>query len=134
MEPAMTDAELVDRFTERALAASSFGHREHVRLAFAVLARHPDFGVAAILYRRMLRAFATANGAPDRYHETITWAYLAIVRARMEGHAESDAMLAANPDLLDHRHGALARHYDVAAITADPFARRLFVLPEGRAR
>jgi hypothetical protein len=131
MTLSITDAELVDRFSEGSLAASAFGHREHVRLAFAVLARHPDFGVAAIAYRRMLRAFAVANGAPDRYHETITWAYLAIVRARMEGHAASDAMLDANPDLLDHRHGALARHYDVAAITADPFARRLFVLPEG---
>ena len=132
MELAITDAELVERFTEGSLPASAFGHREHVRLAFAVLARHPDFGVAAIAYRRMLRAFATANGAPDRYHETITWAYLAIVRGRMEGHAQSDAMLAANPDLLDHRHGALARHYDVAAITADPFARRMFVLPGAR--
>jgi hypothetical protein len=53
------------------------------------------------------------------------------VRGRMEGHSASDDMLCANPDLLDHRHGALARHYDVAAITADPFARRLFVLPGG---
>ena len=40
------------------------------------------------------------------------------------------ALLDARPDLLDHQHGLLARYYDVAAITASPLARRVFVLPE----
>jgi hypothetical protein len=128
----LSDDELVARFAELSLPAASFGHREHVRLAFAVLARHRDFGDAAIAYRRMLRAFANHHGVPGKYHETITWAYLAIVHARMPGYADSEAMLAANPDLLDHRNGALARHYDVAAITADPVARSMFVLPDPR--
>ena len=128
----MTDDELLRRFADLSLPPAKFGHREHVRLAFAVLARHDEFGEAAIGYRRMLRAFATHHGVPTKYHETITWAYLAIVHARMAGHADSEAMLAANPDLLDHRRGALARYYDVAAITADPVARAVFVLPEPR--
>jgi hypothetical protein len=43
---------------------------------------------------------------------------------------DSRGFLARHPELLDHRAGALARHYDVAAITGSPLARRVFVLPE----
>jgi len=128
----MTDDELFTQFADLSLPPAKFGHREHVRLAFVVLARHADFGDAAIGYRQMLRAFAMHNGAPTKYHETITWAYLAIVRSRMDGHADSESMIAANPDLLDHRNGALARYYDVAALMADPVARAVFVLPDPR--
>ena len=128
----MTDDELFSQFADLSLPASQFRHREHVRLAFVVLARHGDFGDAAIGYRRMLRAFAVHNGAPGKYHETITWAYLALVHARMAGHADSESMIAANPDLLDHRNGALARYYDIPAVTADPVARAVFVLPDPR--
>ena len=127
----LTDVELLDAFAALTLPATSFGHREHVRLAFAVLARAGDFGDAALDYRRLLRAFAAHHGVPGKYHETITWAYLAIVHERMarDRYADSEAMLAANPDLLDHKAGALARYYDVAALIADPLARRTFVLP-----
>lgn len=129
----MSDRDLLAGFAELTLSAAGFGHREHVRLAFVVLAMHGDFGEAAIHYRRLLRAFRAHHGAHAKYHETITWAYLAIVHARMAqaSYADSEAMLAANPDLLDHRAGALAAHYDVAAVTADPLARRVLVLPRG---
>ena len=103
-----------------------FGHREHVRLAFALLSRF-DFAEAAARYRDMLRR---VGGAKD--HETITWAYLAVIAERMHGrtYADSHALLADHPDLLDHRSGALAGYYDVAAITASPLARAVFVLPK----
>jgi hypothetical protein len=132
MSNTMTDDELITRFTELSLPAAAFGHREHVRLAFAVLAKHQDFGDAAIEYRQLLRAFARHHGVPGKYHETITWAYLAIVHERMAGFADSEAMVAANPDLLDHQTGALAHYYDVGALIADPVARRVFVLPDPR--
>jgi hypothetical protein len=59
-------------------------------------------------------------------------AYLAIVAERMHGgtYPDAAAFLAAHPDLLDHRSGALAGYYDVAAITASPLARAVFVLPK----
>jgi len=131
MVPAIGDADLLAGFTACTLSAASFGHREHVRLAFVVLAMHGDFGDAAIQYRQLLRAFAAHHGAHARYHETITWAYLAIVHARMAtgSYADSEALLAAHPDLLDHRSGALADYYDVSATISDPLARRVFVLP-----
>jgi hypothetical protein len=125
---ALTDAELVTRFEALAIAPSDFRHREHVRLAFAMLAE-ADFGEAGVRFRRALRAFAVHVGAPGKYHETLTWAYLALVAERMAGCATSFELLERAPELLDHQRGALAQIYDVAAITACPRARRVLVLP-----
>jgi hypothetical protein len=142
----MTDAELVGRFEALQIAPRDFGHPEHVRLAFAMLAELGDFGEAAVRYRRALRAFAAHVGAAGKYHETLTWAYLALVHERMyelyreRGIANLDDraarqsltsfdLLARFPDLLDHKAGALARYYDVKAIAASATARAVFVLP-----
>src|ERR1044071_6077747 len=76
------DAELIARFESLAMAPADFRHREHVRLAYAML-RSADFGDAAVRYRAALRRFAAAAGVPDRYHETLTWAYLAVIARRM---------------------------------------------------
>jgi len=128
----LDDAELVKQFESLAIAPVNFRHREHVRLAYAML-RGADFGEAALRFRAALRQFATAAGMPGRYHETLTWAYLAIIARRLADGpppATSLEFLARHPDLLDHRGGAVAHHYDIAAITASPLARTVFVLPE----
>src|SRR5262245_18131783 len=78
----LDDAELIARFESLAIAAVDFRHREHVRIAFGTL-RGADFGDAAVRYRAALRRFAAAAGVPDRYHETLTWAYLAVISRRM---------------------------------------------------
>jgi hypothetical protein len=125
----LSDAELVARFEAGTLAPADYHHREHVRIAYAML-RGADLAEAALRFRRALRAYAAKIGAAPKYHETLTWAYLVLIAARITGDADSQAFLAAHPDLLDHRGGALARCYDVAAITASPVARAVFVLPE----
>lgn len=127
----LDDAALVARFEACTLPAADYHHREHLRIAFAML-RGADFGVAALRFRDALRRYVTALGAAAKYHETLTWAYLALVHQRMsETPADSSRdFLARHPELLDHRSGALARHYDVPAITGSALARRVFVLPE----
>jgi hypothetical protein len=125
------DATLLSRFESLQLAPGEFRHREHIRLAFAMV-RGADFGEAALRFRAGLKRFAAAIGAPAKYHETLTWAYLSLVARCMaeRDYPSSLALLDARPDLLDHQHGLLARYYDVAAITASSLARRVFVLPE----
>ncbi len=127
----MTDAALLAAFESLALPPAEFHHREHLRVAFQILRETGDFAVAAQRFRTALVRFAEAAGASGKYHETLTWAYLALVHERMAAadYATSLDLLAAHPDLLDHKTGALARYYDVAAITASPLARRVFVLP-----
>jgi hypothetical protein len=121
----MTDAELLSAF-DRGVLPEPFGHREHVRAGFALLARERDLAAAAVAFRRVVRAIGGS-----KYHETITWAYLAIIGERMaeRDYASSLELVAAHPDLLDFRNGALARHYDVAELLASPHARAAFVVP-----
>ncbi len=127
----LDDAALVAAFDALAIRPEDFHHREHVRLAFALLVREGDLAAAAGAFRRMLKRFADAIGAHGKFHETITWAYLAIIAERMQQRAytTSRELLDGNPDLLDHRGGALARHYDVGELLASPVARAAFVLP-----
>ena len=128
----LDDGELVARFEALAIAPPELRHVEHVRIAYAML-RGGDLGDAAVRFRRALRRFAEASGAADKLHETLTWAYLAVSARRMAedpAATTSHALIARHADLLDHRGGAIARHYDVAAITASPLARAVFVLPE----
>jgi hypothetical protein len=124
-----SDAELLAGFERGGLAR--FGHGEHLRVAFLFLQAKGDLAEAALSFRRSLRRLAAAQGKPQLFHETITWAYLVLVNARMRrsAAATSEEFLAENPDLLSHREGLLSRYYDVEAITASSEARAVFVLP-----
>lgn len=127
----MNDATLLARFEALEISPADFRHIEHVRLAFAMLREEQDFGRAGVRFREALQRFAASIGAHAKYHETLTWAYLAIVHECMASDpcASSHELLARHPELADHRCGALARYYDIDAITASPLARRVFVLP-----
>jgi hypothetical protein len=134
--PELDDDALYARFVATKLGRGEFRHREHVRVGFVCLLRAGDLATAAIEFRAALRRLGAANGVEHLYHETLTWAYLIEIHARMAvaspPYATSFDLLAAHPDLLDHTAGAIARYYDVEAITASPLARRCFVLPGAR--
>jgi hypothetical protein len=132
------DDALLASFLDCTLPPEQLGHPEHVRLAYLFVRRHPDFGDAALAFRSALRRYVTAIGRADRYHETLTWAYLALIAERIEREGEeppvdSQQFVARWPELVDHRTGAFAAAYDVAEITASPLARRVFLLPGRRA-
>jgi hypothetical protein len=70
-------------------------------------------------------------GKPERYHETITVAYLALIQQHMcqrGGGGEWAAFERDNPELL--RPGLLLEFYPKAQLESD-LARRVFVLPRG---
>src|SRR3954468_7606551 len=123
----LDDATFLGRFERLEITPGEFTHREHLRLAFVML-RDADFGDGAVRFRAAFRRFTSNFGATAKYHETLTWAYLALVAQALHerAYASSFELLADRPDLLDHRGGTLSRHYDVAAITASPIARRIF--------
>jgi hypothetical protein len=132
----MTGAELIRQFEEGSTPADTFHHADHVRLAFEYLLRYSVLE-ALESFSDALNRFATAQGKADRYHETITWAYLLLIRERMirSGQAQDrhtqtwEKFAECNPDLLIWKGGALATLYRQETLDSE-LARRIFVLPD----
>jgi hypothetical protein len=77
-----------------------------------------------------LRRFAEAQGKPERYHETITTAYVLLIHERMTSPLTWHEFAAANPDLLQWSPSSLDRYYQSETLSSDR-ARREFVTPDG---
>jgi hypothetical protein len=125
----MDERMLVEALEGCTLRAEDLGHADHVRAAWHYLGVAP-FGEAGDRFCAALRRFAAAQGAAGKFHETITWAYLALINERRAAQpaATFASFAEANPDLLDNRSGALSRLYDAQTLRSD-LARRVFVLP-----
>lgn len=125
------DADFIQRFEGCTLAPGDFHHRDHVRLAWLYL-RHYTPLEALTRFADGLQRFATANGHAGLYHETITWAYLFLIRERMADEETWEDFAAANPDLLAWNPSILDHYYEKETLFSDR-ARRIFVLPDRRA-
>src|SRR5215211_6595711 len=97
----MTDDDLVTAFESGTL--TDFRHADHVRLTIVYLARH---GRDETLRRMMdgLRRFAALKGHPEKFHVTMTRAWIELIDAARHAHPEAasaDTLVAAYPELLD---------------------------------
>ena len=124
----MTDEEFLRALENCTLPESEFGHRAHVRAAYLYL-KKSDFAEALDRIRKSIRAYAAHQGKPDRYHETITVAYLALIHQCIfeRGDAGSWATFAqSNPELFNPN--LLGKFYDREVLDSK-MARRIFLLP-----
>jgi hypothetical protein len=125
-----TDHELMASFEAGTLDAESFHHRDHVRLAWLHLGHYPA-PVALDRFTSGLRRLAQAAGQADRYHETVTWAYLLLINERMERFGRTlpwPEFARLNPEVLTWRPSILDAYYPADVLRSD-LARRVFVLP-----
>jgi len=122
----VTDQEFLAALEDCTLPAAAFRHRDHLRAAWAYLERMP-FGTALDRMRSTLQRYARSQGSPDRYHETVTVAYMCLVQTHRELNPADrwDDFVARNPELFVS--GLLSSYYDRATL-ASPLARRVFVL------
>ncbi len=104
----MTDEELVRAFEAASLPPGTFGHTEHVRVAWWYLRQHP-WPEALARIREGLQRVAAAAGRPERYDETITVAYARLIAERLAGDGSGDweAFAVRNADLFER--GVLER-------------------------
>ena len=127
----MTDHEFLDAFETCRLPNELFHHRDHLRLAWIYLQRYggPD---APVRIGESIRRYAAQHGKADKYHETVTVAWLRLVAgsADRSGAASLEDLLAACPELLDKN--TLHRYYS-PQLLASEFARLQFVPPDRHA-
>ncbi len=127
----MTGDDPIRQFERGEISPDTFHHADHVRLAFEYLRKFTTIE-ALDKFSTALQRFAASQGKADRYHETITWAYLFLIRARMarvpspqtwEQFAEQNA------DLLVWKPSLLERYYRKQTLDSN-LAREVFVFPD----
>ena len=122
------DRDFLDALEACTLPPEEFGHAAHVRAAY-LYAREHDFPEALGRMRRALRAYTAALGKSDRYHETITTAFVALIAQRLHEHGDQagwDGFARAHADLFDRN---VLRGYIPDSVLESDLARRVFVLP-----
>jgi hypothetical protein len=127
----LDDAEFLAAFERGAIPAHGFRHRDHLRMAWLYLTG-TDAGTAIDRACAGIRRLAAAHGAPQKYHHTVTRAWMEIVAhhvRRAPGAEGFDDLLARAPRLLDKR--LLTSHYSSVVLASKP-ARSSWVEPDLR--
>ncbi|MER8046947.1 hypothetical protein [Streptomyces sp. NPDC094032] len=112
--------------------ADRFGHRQHVELAWRAVRAHGTAAAVELVGAGIDRT-ATAAGAPQKFHVTMTRAWVELVGLRLaadgeEGAADGfDGFAARHPELFEA--ALLHRHYRPETLAADT-ARISWVEPD----
>ena len=119
---------LTQRFEASDIDPATFGHEEHVRVAFDMLNAY-GFADCAARYANSIRTISIAAGAPEKFNMTITLAFLSLIAERLAGvpSTDCDAFIAQNPDLL--LKSVLDGWYTEERLQSD-VARQVFLLPQ----
>lgn len=125
----LMDEDFVRDFESCVLPPQSFHHADHVRLAWIYLRR---LGEPAASDRMVesIRRFAARNGRPEKFHLTITLAWMRLIAAACRATPDVDqfkSFIEAHPYLADV--GALSRHYSTDLL-GSVTARDVWVEPD----
>ena len=131
----MTDDQLMTAFENCTLPPEQFRHRDHVRMGFLYMSRYEGLeGVRR--FSEALERYALSLGKTNLYHETITWAFLLIIRERLARQRQRDGaspgwdeFVEANTDLLTWKDHVLNKYYTDDTLKSE-LARRMFLLPD----
>jgi hypothetical protein len=111
------------------LPAAEFSHYNHVRAAWLVLQQLP-LRVAAHHFAELLATYVRQVGAEDKFHLTLTFAFMHLIHQRMKTSPEDwEGFVQANPDLFTDAKSLVARYYSAGKLMT-PEARKAFVEPD----
>jgi hypothetical protein len=121
----------VAAFEKGTLPAEMFHHADHIRLAWLYLREH-NYEEAERRFCDGLLTLATRFGVPEKFHRTLTLAWLRAVhvRIRQDGRTSFDAWFASHVALLDPNF--LLRHYSKPRLES-PEARTSWLEPDCKA-
>jgi len=126
----MTDLEFEQQFADGSLEARFFSHEAHLRLAWIHVSKYGiDKAIENI--RTQLQHFVSAQGAKDKYNETVT---VAAVRAvdhfmRKSGAKNFNDFIAENPRLKFQFKELLSFHYRTDIFISE-MAKKQYLAPE----
>lgn len=113
------EQEFVRAFESCELTNEGFHHRDHIRLAWIYLRRHGE-PEARRRIAAGIRKFASHHNKSEKYHETITLAWLRLVAdamGRVPQDAGFDELASLCPELLEKR--TLERYYSSALLNSE---------------
>ncbi len=118
------DLQTLDEILE---SRGGFGHREHVELAWMYLRRYPTDKAAKVMVAA-IRRIARQHEADDKYHETITHAWLRFVAVHIQrwGAESLEEFIDRNRDVLDPK---LIEHFYSRELILSESARAAWVGP-----
>jgi hypothetical protein len=127
----MKEDDLLAELEACTLPEDRFHHTDHVRAAWMYLNR---FSTPAAIekFSKALQSYAASKGKPDRYHETITWAYVLLINERIgrsDAVATWEQFAAVNADLFDWKNSILLKYYRKETLASD-LARQVFLMPD----
>jgi hypothetical protein len=107
-----------------------FGHREHLELAWSYLRSYPREEAGEVMVAA-IRHVARPHGAEQKYHETMTRAWLHFVAVHLQRwSADSfEEFLERNPGLLDRK---LIEHFYSHELIVSDLARAAWSAPDLR--
>jgi hypothetical protein len=114
--------------TEIVPPEGGFGHREHIHLAYIAVQRYGPARAAEVV-AGWIRHLAAYQRAPQKFHATVTRAWVEIVAHHMAAAPAQDfaAFAVTYPALLDKR--LLTRHYS-SRVLASPAAKTGWLEPD----
>jgi hypothetical protein len=108
---AWSDEDFLRAFEDLSFPADRFHHREHIRVAWLYL-KSSDASRAAERMATGIRRFANHHGATQKYHHTLTLAWIRLVAAALVETPEGfsfEQFITEHPGL--HDKNLLAKHY-----------------------
>ena len=126
---AWSDEDFLRAFEDLSFPADLFHHREHIHVAWLYL-KSNDASRAAERMSEGIRRFANHHGATQKYHHTLTLAWMRLVASALvetpEGYA-FEQFIAAHPQLKDAN--LLAKYYSKELLQTAA-AREAWVEPD----
>jgi hypothetical protein len=120
----------VDEFETGTLDPEAFDHEAHVYIAWKLL-QEDTLSAACHRFTVALRRLTLSLGIEGKYHETISWFYMALIAERRARQTQTDwsSFAAANPDLISNARELLERHYSAERLWSS-LAKQQFLLPD----
>lgn len=121
--------DLLTALDDGTLPPAEFNHANHIRAAWYCLNTLP-LRIAAHAFREVLEHYVTRVGAQDKFHLTLTYAFMHLIRERIkDSSGDWDRFVADNPDLFDNAQALVGRYYSPGRLMSAE-ARRQFLEPD----